>query len=257
MSPDSVTPLVVTFDEAANLGRTLDRLRWAARVVMLDSGSTDGTLGLAARFTNVEVAHRPFDSFAGQCNAGLALAETEWVLSLDADYVLSRDLVEEIAALEPAPDVAGYRARFVYCIDGRPLRATLYPPRTVLYRRDRARYTDDGHGHRVHVDGRIVDLEGVIYHDDRKPRARWLANQASYAALEAEKLLATPPDRLGRIDRIRRAGLAPLLTPAYCLLVKRLVLDGRAGLTYTYERTYAELLLALRLLDRRLAADHA
>ena len=103
------------------------------------------------------------------------------------------------------------------------------------------------------MDGPVRDLRGVIYHDDRKPRARWLANQAAYAAQEADKLLTTPPERLSRIDRIRRAGLAPLLTPAYCLIVKRLALDGRAGLTYAYERTYAELLLALELRAHRSA----
>ena len=252
-----LTALVLAFNEAPNLERTLDRLRWAARVVVMDSGSTDSTLDIAARSPNVDVLDRPFDTFAGQCNAGLTHVGTEWTLSLDADYVLSHRLASEIEQLDPDPDVVGYRARFVYCVDGRPLRATLYPPRTVLYRTGRARYEDDGHGHRVHIDGRVVDLAGVIYHDDRKPRARWLDNQSSYAALEAIKLRQADPDTLGRIDRLRRAGLAPLLTPAYCLLVKRLALDGQAGLAYTYERTYAEVLLALHLLDRRLAADHA
>lgn len=255
MSRIHATPLLLTYDEAPNVSRTLSRLAWADRIVAMDSGSTDGTLNILADHLNVHTVNRPFDSFAGQCNAGLAEIQTEWALSLDADYVLSRALVDEIQHLDPPPEVVGYRAQFVYCVDGRPLRATLYPPRTVLYRRTRAIYADDGHGHRVQVDGRIEDLRGIIYHDDRKPRARWLANQTAYAAQEADKLICSPTAELGRIDRIRRAGLAPLLTPAYCLLVKRLALDGRAGLTYTYERTYAELLLALRLLDRRTRED--
>ena len=254
----AVTPLILTYDEAPNVGRVLDRLAWAERIVVVDSGSTDGTLELVARYPQAEVFHRPFDSFARQCNFGLDQIETEWVLSLDADYVLSEALVDEIYALPDDPEVAGYRARFVYCIEGRPLRGTLYPPRTVLYRKDRAHYADDGHGHRVHIDGPVADLRHPIFHDDRKPLARWLRSQDRYADLEAEKLLTTPPEHLGRVDRLRRLGwLVPFLTPAYCLLAKGLILDGRAGLTYTFQRTYAELLLALKLQARWLRSGSA
>lgn len=253
---DRITPLILTYDEDANIARVLDRLTWARRIVVVDSGSTDGTLEMLARYPNVEVIQRPFDTFAGQCNFGLEQVRTEWVLSLDADYVLSKDLVGEIQALPEDADVVGYRARFVYCIGGSPLRATLYPPRAVLYRKHRAQYDADGHGHRVHVDGLVGDLHGVIYHDDRKPLARWMRNQGKYAKLEADKLLSTSPKRLGRVDRLRRLGwVVPFLTPAYCLLYKLLLLDGRAGLYYTLQRTYAELLLALELLDRRLSRE--
>jgi glycosyltransferase involved in cell wall biosynthesis len=250
---NAVTPLILTYDEAPNIGRVLDRLAWAGRIVVVDSGSTDETLEIVARYPQVEVFFRPFDSFARQCNFGMAQIESEWVLSLDADYVLSEALAEEIRSLPEDPEVSGYRARFVYCIEGRPLRGTLYPPRTVLYRRTRARYEDDGHGHLVRVEGVVRDLRSPIFHDDRKPLARWLRSQDRYADLEAEKLLTTPADRLGRVDRLRRLGwLVPFLTPAYCLLARGLILDGRAGLHYTFQRTYAELLLALKLLDRRL-----
>jgi glycosyltransferase involved in cell wall biosynthesis len=250
---DQITPLVLTFNEAPNVGRVLDRLTWARRIVVVDSGSTDDTLAVVARYPQAEVLHRPFDSFARQCNFGLAHVATEWVLSLDADYVLSEALVAEIGRLDPAAPPVGYRARFRYGILGRTLRGTLYPPRTVLYRRAAARYEDDGHGHRVRVEGPVADLAGTILHDDRKPLDHGLRSQARYADLEVEKLLATPAERLGRVDRLRRLGwLVPFLTPAYCLLAKGLLLDGRAGLHYTYQRTHAELLLALKLLDRRL-----
>ena len=83
------TVLVLSFNEAPNLARCLDRLDWAPRILLVDSGSTDETLEIAGRYANVEVVHRPFDSFASQCNFGLGLIETPWVLSLDADYELS------------------------------------------------------------------------------------------------------------------------------------------------------------------------
>lgn len=248
-----VTPVVLTYDEAANLDRVLDRLRWADRVLVIDSGSTDGTLDIAARYANVEVLHRPFDSFAEQWNWSLAHVTTEWALSMDADYVPGPGFegAAQQALTSGRADV--WWVRFVYCIEGRPLRATLYPPRRALYRTAGARYAQDGHRQWLEHAGSEATLEGAfLYHDDRKPLGRWLAAQDAYARQELAKLTASGAVS-GWKDRLRLRGYwAPLLTPLYCLVVRGLVFDGRAGFYYTAQRTYAELLLALRRDEARL-----
>lgn len=255
MDRDTVTPLLITYNEIQNVGRTLAKLDWARRIVVIDSGSTDGTLETLAKDRRIEVVHRPFDSFAEQCNFGLTRIRTDWVLSLDADYELSDQFVSELSGLAPAPEDTGYRAAFVYRIHGHALRGTLYPPRTVLYRVDGARYENEGHGHRIRLKGRVSSLESVIYHDDRKPLSRWLASQLKYAAREAAHLLDTPRERLGRVDRIRLMGWpAPILILGYVLFAKGAILDGKAGWFYAFQRLLAEVLLALELLDRRLEA---
>lgn len=251
---DDITPLLITHDEIRNIERTLAKLAWARRIVVIDSGSTDGTLAVLARTPGVEVHHRAFDSFAEQCNFGLSLVTSAWVLSMDADYELSDALVAELRTLHPAAGQAGFRARFVYRIHGKPLRGTLYPPRTVLYRVAGARYENEGHGHRIRIDGAVVELSGPIYHDDRKPLARWLRSQLGYAAREATHLLAAPRAGLSRADRIRLMGWpAPILVFLYVLIAKGALLDGPAGWFYAFQRLLAEVLLALDLLDRRLS----
>lgn len=250
---DEVTPLLITYNEIENIGSTLAKLGWARSIVVIDSGSTDGTLDVLAKDPRIKVHHRLFDSFAEQCNFGLSLVAGEWVLSMDADYELSDELVAELGRLAPTDQQIGYRARFVYRIYGRPLRGTLYPPRTVLYRTRRGRYENEGHGHRVRLAGSVSTLNGVIYHDDRKPLGRWFMSQLTYAAHEAAHLLKAPAAELSRIDRIRRMGWpAPFLVVFYVLFVKRALLDGRAGWFYAFQRLLAEVLLALELLDRRL-----
>jgi glycosyltransferase involved in cell wall biosynthesis len=249
---DEITPLIITHDEAPNIARTLDKLVWARRIVVIDSGSTDDTVRIARSYPQVEVIAHPFTDFASQCNFGLTQVTSPWVLSLDADYELSDDLVHELRALTPTPGIAGYRARFVYRIFGRPLRGTLYPPRTVLYRRERAHYRNEGHGHRVTVDGTIVDLSGAIYHDDRKPLARWFASQQRYARIEADYLQTLGRGARGT-DGLRLMGWpAPIGVFFYTLLVKGCLLDGWAGWYYVLQRVIAEALIALELADRRL-----
>jgi hypothetical protein len=182
----------------------------------------------------------------------LALITSEWVLSLDADYVVPEDFTTILATLGSSDDVQGYRFPFRLCVFGTALRSCLYPPRSVLYRREAAEYQDDGHGHRVAITGAVRRLPFLIDHDDRKPLSRWFQSQLKYAILEAEKLTATSSPE-GLPDRIRC-----LIWPAvpavflYTLLVKRLILDGWPGLFYVLQRTFAEMVLSLILLEKML-----
>jgi glycosyltransferase involved in cell wall biosynthesis len=250
---DQITPLIITYNEAPNIARTVAKLSWAKRIVVIDSGSTDETLDMLRSFPQVDVIQHRFSDFAGQCNFGLTQVGTAWVLSLDADYELSDVLVEELAGLRAPDRVAGYQARFVYRIHGRALRGTLYPPRIVLYRKDGARYGNEGHGHRVAINGEILPLAGVIYHDDRKALARWFDSQQRYAQAEAGYLIATPREKLKRSDRIRRLGwLAPIGVVFYTLFVKGCILDGWPGWYYALQRLCAETLIALEIIERRL-----
>ena len=250
MNPTNITPLILTLDEGPNLGRVLDRLVWADRVIIIDSGSTDETLEIASGYSNVDVLYRKFDEHAKQWNFGLENVHTEWVLTLDADYVLSSELISEIQDLEEDKSVNGYAVPFRYCIHGKPLRGTLYPPRVALFRVSTGRYARDGHTQRVSVVGEVARLRNHAYHDDRKPLDRWLRNQASYARLEAHKLRVSNKFALGNVDRLRlKCWFVPMVTPLYCLVFKRLILDGREGIAYALQRTYAEILLALHLLE--------
>jgi glycosyltransferase involved in cell wall biosynthesis len=247
---DEITVLILTFNEAQNIERTLRQLTWAARILLLDSFSNDGTADLAkAVVPNVTIVQRRFDSFAAQCNFGLSQITTEWVLSIDADYVLAPELIAEIGALDSKAEVAGYSVEFRYCIFGHPLRNTVYPARTVLYRRHLAKYHDEGHGHRVAVDGTVERLTGKIDHDDRKPLSYWIRSQDAYAKIEARHLLSTPFAQLSFQDRLRRKiFFAPPAIFLYLLLGRGLILDGWQGWFYVCQRMIAELLLALRLL---------
>jgi glycosyltransferase involved in cell wall biosynthesis len=255
-----ITPVLLTFNEAPNLARTLARLSFASDIVIVDSGSTDETRAIAAAHPGVRVFNRPFTTHAEQWNFGLhdTGITTEWVLALDADFVLSDAAVEELASFEPRPGIDGYWASFDYCIGGRPLRGAAYPPVVVLYRRDQARYRQDGHTQRVQVAGALGQLAGRIRHDDRKPLSQWLAAQSRYMRLEVEKLTATPAGALGAIDRVRR--LLVVMPPAmflYCYLVRGGVLDGWAGLYYALQRSAAELILSLYLVERSLLGGGA
>jgi glycosyltransferase involved in cell wall biosynthesis len=252
---DQITVLILTYNEAPNIGRTLDALSRFPEVVILDSRSTDDTIGIVNRYPNARVTFRAFDTHAEQWNHGLTSCgiERPWVLALDADYRVPSTLVDEMSLLHPETAVSGYRFAFRYCIFGRPLSATLYPPVVALYRRERAHYVQVGHTQRVIVGGGVEQLTGRIDHDDRKPLDRWIASQQKYAKLEAAYLMSTSRTNLRRVDRIRLlAWPAPMLVFLHTLMMKRCILDGLPGWLYVLQRTLAETMIAIEIVDRRL-----
>ena len=98
----------------------------------------------------------------------------------------------------------------------------------------------------------MKELRHRIQHDDRKPLSRWVTEQDRYAKVEAAHLLAQPNDSLNRQDRLRKQiFFAPPIIFLYLLFGRGLILDGWPGWYYVCQRTFAEILLSLRLLTER------
>jgi len=254
VSLDRVTPVVLSYNEEVNLPRTLSSLGWAKRVVVVDSGSTDASKALASAFPNVAWFERPFDGYGGQWSFAFSETgiSTPFVLALDADMEVPRDLRDELASMLADDDCDGAFIPFAYHVNGVRLRRSLYPAQCRLLRRDRGQVVDAGHAAQFSVSGRVLTCRARLVHDDRKPLERWLASQARYSRIEADRL-SHQESRCGLKDALRRQlpGWPPLVGllayvraggPWY----------GPAAQRYALERLIYEALLRWRLADREL-----
>ena len=249
----SITPIILTYNELPNIRRTLKRLEWARRIVIVDSYSDDGTVEYLRSLAQASVFQRRFDSHANQWNYAFRETgiDTPWVLALDADYQLTNELVDEIASLDPEKEnLSGYTFAFIYCVFGKQLRGTLYPASNYLFKLEHVRCVQDGHTQRLIIDGLTKQLSEKILHDDRKPLSRWIRSQDSYMQIEKDIIRNTAWRSLSWPDRVRKLRLvSPFLIFFYVLFVKGIILDGRAGIFYAMQRLLAETLLMIYIIQ--------
>jgi len=250
---DQITPVLLTLNEAPNIERTLSALAWAKDIVLVDSGSADRTIEIVKRFPNVKLFTRQFDNHANQWRYAVTETAigTPWILRLDADYQVSPELLAEMRALFADAPVNGYRVKFDYAVFGRRLRASLYPPNVILLRRGHFTVREKGHTEEWIVDDPIGTLRARALHDDWKTTAAWLAGQGRYMGLEVDRVAMRPR---GLRDWLRRRPpLMPIAMFFYCLFGKGLIFNGRAGLFYSLQRTMAEAVLALMLIESKIS----
>ena len=167
-SPPSLTAVVITKNEAHQITACLDTLRFTDRVLVVDSGSDDGTREIAAA-AGAEAVLEPFIDFARQRNFGLDRTRTEWALVIDADERVTPELAVEIrAALAHAsadPKIGAFRILRRNHFMGRPLSRSLCGTErlTRLLRARRATFVNAVHETPV-VDGEIRNLTAPMEH---------------------------------------------------------------------------------------------
>lgn len=241
MRPVSVA--IITKNEADRLPAALRSVGWADEVVVLDSGSTDGTVAIAGA-AGARVAVEPFRGYGPQKDLAASLASHDWILSLDADERVDARLAEAIAALPADPPCAAYGMRRLNRLGGEPLRTWpwAWEIQVRLYDRRRARFGSTPIHESLEVDGPIGRLPGILDHESYRDWNDYDARQQRYAALWAESRAGRP---VGRGDLAFRPAAAFLRE----LLFKGRILSGRLG--WTYARRSAQ---GVRLKYRRLAA---
>jgi glycosyltransferase involved in cell wall biosynthesis len=272
-SPVPLTAIVLTQDEATNIGLCLHAMAHVDDVVIVDSGSTDGTLDLARAIRpDVRVFYHPFQDFGDQRNWALDDCEPrhEWVLFVDADEFCDPELLDEIDAFirNPGPRVGGFIAGRNYFL-GRWLKhTTMYPSYQLrLLKLGQVRYRKEGHGQREVTDGSLHYFKAGWRHEGfSKGVAQWIERHNQYSSDEVELILRLRSEPLiwrGMIDSDpilrRRAfkGLGarmpfrPLARFIYTYVLKLGFLDGYSGFLYCLLRVAHDIHIVTKLAERR------
>lgn len=226
---------VIAKNEAADIGAALESVRFADEIVVVDSGSTDDTVAIAKRFTDLVVV-RDWPGYAAQKNAAASLTHHDWVLSLDADERVTPALADEIRSLlAGSPHHAAYRIPRVAWHLGHWIRSTDWYPdhQTRLYHRHAARWTGAYVHESVVVEGPVGRLRGELQHLPYRDLSDHLETIDRYTTLAATAMCEAGQ----RVSLLQLAG-HPALAFLRNYVARGGCRDGSVGLVISVMNAY-------------------
>lgn len=229
--------IVITKNEEAAIGRCLASVSCAGEIIVVDSGSSDGTVAIAESLGAKVIVTSDWPGFGPQKQRALDRARGEWVLSLDADEWLDPDAIAALTAVITGADTRACRIsrRSRFC--GSIINHSGWSPDYVtrLFRRGQARFSDDLVHERVIADGEVRTANFRIEHDSITSRADAEDKILRYSTAAAQQMFS----------RGRRASGIQAWLHGWAAFIKTFILragflDGAAGWDVAdYNRRYA------------------
>jgi glycosyltransferase involved in cell wall biosynthesis len=219
--------LLPTFNNATIIRPTLECVKWADEILVVDSFSTDETLDICREYSARVIQHEYINS-AKQKNWAIPQCAHEWVLQIDSDEVLEPGAQEEICGRieQTSPEVQAFALPRKNHVLGQWMRAAnLYPDlQTRVFRRDAGRFEEkEVHAH-VEVSGRVEVLENHILHYGMTSISKQLSNLDRYSRYQAEEM-----HKRGKRFRWHQLLLRPPLVFGYYFFWKRGFTTGLRG----------------------------
>lgn len=224
---------MIAMNEEANLPRTLESVKWADEIVIVDSGSKDRTIEIAQSF-GARTSYHAFGGHGEQKNVALDLCTSDWILLLDADEVLTPELQNEIRqTLAGEPQFGAYWIPRLNLIMGRWMRhGGFYPDRKLrLFRSGAARLSEGVGPHSTpQFEGRRGRLKHDMLHYAYPTMGVYLEHMNRYSSEIAQLLHAAGRDSRSWPVFVWNAVLNPAATFIYNYFFRLGFLDGREGL---------------------------
>lgn len=219
---------IITLNAATQLADCLASAAFADDIVVIDSGSTDGTPALAQAH-GARVMHCDWRGFGPQKQFAVDSAQHDWVLCLDADERVSPELRGSIENALRAPSTAAFRFARCNRFLGRYLKhGEGYPDWSLrLFDRRQARWSDDAVHEQVIADGPVATLKGDLLHDSAETLASYLTKQNRYTSLAADMAY-----QAGKRVGFGRLFLSPLIRFVKFYLIRQGFRDGLPGLIH-------------------------
>ena len=221
-----ISAVIITMNEERNIARCLRALSWVDEIIVVDTDSTDNTTAIAERM-GARVHSIAWKGYGPTKQYAVDRATGDWVLSIDADEIVTSELTDEIRAVIDSPDAAdGYFLPRLTNFIGRWVYHSQWYPDFVLrlFRRGKGRFTDALVHEKIIVDGQTAHLKTPLLHFSYPDLASYFRKTAKYNDLGGKDSLRCGK-KAGAISMILR----PIATFYRHFVFKLGFLDGWAG----------------------------
>lgn len=226
----SVSVTIITLNEEKNLPRCLESVKnFADEMVIVDSGSTDRTVEIAKKY-GAKIYERKFDNYGNQKNYAVNKANSKWILSLDADEVVTKELAKEIREIIKNSEYNGYLVPRRNILLGKEIKYTRWSPDTHiwLWRKGKGRWKGEVH-EEVVVEGEVGRLNNAKIHYQYETVSEFLEMMNKFTDKMADEMVSK-----SKKFSYFMMFFAPTLSIGRRFFYKKGFLDGWRGFVLSY-----------------------
>jgi glycosyltransferase involved in cell wall biosynthesis len=246
----TVAAVIPNKNSASTIRTTLESLRFCDEVIVVDMFSTDESKAICQSFGNVRFFERE-DYIYANFNFGVEQAESDWIIRLDSDEVLSGELQQSIFAVleDERPEHSSYEAFCHLYFFGQRLRHGFGNSwRTVLFRKGTARYLAQSEHEGLDLQGSVGRLAGHYDHFTNPTVSRWMEKINYYTDRDIERVAVAEPIPVRTvIYTVLRQFQRLYLRPGW------MIRDGYLGFVVAGGAAFSRFLEASKLWERSLA----
>lgn len=238
-----ITAIIPTLNEEERIQNSLRSAEFADEIIVIDSYSTDRTVEIVKQ-SNAVLLQRKFDDFSSQKNYAIEKASNDWIVWIDADEVLTKELQEEIKqAVENARELVGFYIYRVFFFKGKRMRYTGTQNDKLIrvFNRNFCKYEGKVH-EKIQPEGKVGVLENRILHYSYISFDRYIVKLNQHSALKAEELFEK-----GMVITPFHIIVKPLARFIKHYFIKLGVLDGFYGFIISFALSYGVLVRYIKL----------
>src|SRR3989338_672623 len=245
---EKISVYIITKNEEDKIERCLQHVAWAEEIVIVDSKSTDKTVAIAKKYTK-RIYTKTFDGYGQQKQAAIDKCTHDWILEVDADEIITKQLHEEIQQLQENPEkmnkCAAYTVTRQEYFLKKPLMTSKIPR---LYRKQNVQYRGEIH-ERLKINGKTKHLSGKIEHESDKydTIAKRVDKINEYTKREAEKRIKE--ESWGICKVLIKMAIMPWGYFCWLYLRKGLVWKGYRGLIWSLLTAYYHFLIYAKIYE--------
>lgn len=184
-----ISAFIIAFNEEKIIEQCLKKLNWVDEIIVVDSGSTDNTVAISEKY-NAKVFYKKFEGYGEQKQFALDQTTNDWVLNLDADEILTDDLVNEIQEQlqKEVADVVGYRINCRHVFMKKTFNYGNESNRSVLrlFNKKFGKYDNNSVHEGIELEGKIVRLKKHYLHYSYSSYSVYIRKLNLYTQLSAE-----------------------------------------------------------------------
>lgn len=185
-----VSAVIITLDSAYTLDATLSALDWCDEIIVVDSGSTDKTKEICEGHS-CKFSYHPFQGYGPQKQYATSLAGNDWILAIDSDEVLSKELQEELKSIFSQEDIvySAFKIPMSFVFMGKNFKygSEAHGPCLRVFNRKFGGFDDSLVHESLHINGKIKELKNKVFHYSHRDISHYLNKLNDYTSFSTQK----------------------------------------------------------------------